>query len=250
LAIDPRRLEPRPTDETPTDRNTVVFQLDVRCERNPKAKVGEKTPDKAYTNASVYSSALEWVPQADQEADFADAPCKPANDNILLAKLRPGQEISMTLHAIKGTGMDHSKWSPVATAAYRLMPDIQIAPEGIPSHLCDKFAQCFAPGVIEVKENRSTGKRQVVVKNPRRDTVSREVLRHPEFEDLVRLGRIRDHFLWSIESTGQYPPADLFPESIKILKEKIQALKSACARLQNQWQIEVEAQDTEMAGPS
>lgn len=39
----------------------------------------------------VYSSALEWVPQGDQESDFADAPCKPANDNILLAKLRPGQ---------------------------------------------------------------------------------------------------------------------------------------------------------------
>jgi hypothetical protein len=39
----------------------------------------------------VYSSALEWVPQGDQETDFADAPCKPANDNILLAKLRPGQ---------------------------------------------------------------------------------------------------------------------------------------------------------------
>lgn len=54
----------------------------------------------------------------------------------------------------------------------------------------------------------------------------------------------------SIESTGQYPPEDLFPESIKVLKERIQTLKSACARLQNQWQTEVEAHDTEMAGPS
>src|SRR5258706_5875857 len=45
----------------------------------------------------------------------------------------------------------------IATASYRLMPHIQIAPEGIPSRLCDKFAQCFAPGVIEVKANRSTG---------------------------------------------------------------------------------------------
>ena len=45
----------------------------------------------------------------------------------------------------------------IATASYRLMPHIQIAPEGIPSRLCDKFAQCFAPGVIEVKTNRSTG---------------------------------------------------------------------------------------------
>jgi len=250
LAIDPRRLELRPQGETPTDRNTIVFQLEVRCERNPKAKVGEQNPEKAYINASVYSSALEWVPQGDQESDFADAPCKPASDNILLAKLRPGQEISMALHAIKSNGMDHAKWSPVATASYRLMPHIQIAPEGIPSRLCDKFAQCFAPGVIEVKTNRSTGKKEVVVKNPRRDTVSREVLRHSEFENLVQLGRIRDHFLWSIESTGQYPPGDLFPESIKILKDKIRNLKSACARLQNQWQTEVEAQDAEMAGSS
>ena len=39
------------------------------------------------------------------------------------------------------------------------------------------------------------GKKEVVVKNPRRDTVSREVLRHPEFENLVKLGRVRDHFL-------------------------------------------------------
>ena len=38
--------------ETPTDRNTIVFQLDVRCERNPKAKVGEQNPERAYTNAS------------------------------------------------------------------------------------------------------------------------------------------------------------------------------------------------------
>lgn len=31
----------------------------------------------------------------------------------MLAKLRPGQEIEMELHAIKGVGKDHAKWSPV-----------------------------------------------------------------------------------------------------------------------------------------
>lgn len=60
----------------------------------------------------------------------------------------------------------------------------------------------------------------------------------------------RLHSTGSIESTGQYPPVDLFPESIKVLKDKIQTLKSACVRLQNQWQTEVEAHDTEMAGMS
>ncbi len=35
----------------------------------------------------------------------------------------------------------------------------------------------------------------MVVAKPRLDTVSREVLRHEEFKDIVRLSRIRDHFI-------------------------------------------------------
>jgi len=76
LAIDPRRLELRPRMSTFSLRTPLlriqmqdtnpchiqrarrqqigilVFQLEVRCERNPKAKVGQKNPEKAYTNAS------------------------------------------------------------------------------------------------------------------------------------------------------------------------------------------------------
>lgn len=48
--------------------------------------------------------------------------------------------------------------------------------------------------MIEIEEDQN-GEPQCVVANPRRDTVSREVLRHPEFQDLVQLSRIRDHFM-------------------------------------------------------
>ncbi len=58
------------------------------------------------------------------------------------------------------------------------------------------------------------------MKNPMKDTVSRECLRHDEFKDKVQLGRVRDHFIFSIESTGQYESDDLFLESLKILREK------------------------------
>lgn len=47
-------------------------------------------------------------------------------DNILIAKLREGQEIYLEIYAEKGNGKRHSKWSPVATAFYRLMPEITI----------------------------------------------------------------------------------------------------------------------------
>ena len=44
--------------------------------------------------------------------------------DILVAKMRPGQEIEMELVAEKGVGKTHAKWSPVCTAFYRLVPHI------------------------------------------------------------------------------------------------------------------------------
>lgn len=123
------------------------------------------------------------------------------------------QEIVAELHCNKGIGKEHAKWSPVgrptcgasqrkpaafkladssgrsaATASYRLLPTIDLIGYIDPS-LHEKFQGCFPPGVIDIASGR------IVVQNPRADTVSREVLRHAEFQDKVRLGRVRDHFI-------------------------------------------------------
>jgi DNA-directed RNA polymerase I and III subunit RPAC1 len=56
-----------------------------------------------------------------------------------------------------------------------------------------KFQKCFPKGTIDViKKN---GIDTAVVKNPRKDTASRECYRHAEFKDKVQLGRFRDHFI-------------------------------------------------------
>lgn len=78
-----------------------------------------------------------------------------------------------------------------ATASYRLLPTISILGD-IPRPLQPKFQACFPAGVIDI----SSG--EVVVANPRADTVSREVLRHSEFEGKVELGRVRDHFICTL----------------------------------------------------
>ena len=44
---------------------------------------------------------------------YADNPPAPTNPNIVLAKLRPGQAVEMEMHAVKGVGKDHAKFSPV-----------------------------------------------------------------------------------------------------------------------------------------
>lgn len=96
------------------------------------------------------------------------------------------------MHAVLGIAKDHAKFSPVSTASYRLLPHITLLGDVPPEHI-DHFIKCFSPGVIE--DYYEGGVRKVRVKDARKDTVSREALRHKKFEGLVELGRVRDHFI-------------------------------------------------------
>jgi DNA-directed RNA polymerases I and III subunit RPAC1 len=219
-----------------TDYNTVVFNLRAKCTRNP-----DGSDD--HINGHVYSGDIEWTPQGRQKEQFADGPIKPVSDRILIAKMRPGQEIEMTMHAHLGVGKDHAKFSPVATAAYRLMPIITIT-QPILGADARKFQNCFPKGVIDLErvtasdtssglkayENRE-GDEKAVVKDPFKDTVSRECLRHDEFKGKVKLGRRQDHFIFSVESTGQYPSDALFLDAVDVLKFKAKRLLRAIDEL-------------------
>lgn len=123
LNIDPSQLDYRTGSDQATDRNTIVFNLNIACTRKPKstATAGkDRKPEEIYENSSVTAADLVWVPQGEQEAVFAAAPPRPTNENIVLAKLRPGQEIEMELHAIKGVGKEHAKWSPVGMSSFKM----------------------------------------------------------------------------------------------------------------------------------
>ncbi|EKM55347.1 uncharacterized protein PHACADRAFT_161317 [Phanerochaete carnosa HHB-10118-sp] len=225
-SADPSTLEIRtPTGfgATPSDRNTLVFRLQVTCERAPKGS------GKEYINDEVKSGDLVWVPQGEQEEVFANNPPGPTNKDIVLAKLRPGQEIDMELHAIKGVGKEHAKWSPVATASYRLHPLILLNPQKpVPTHLAKKFAGCFSPGVVQVDAD---GEIWIDLHGMRKDSVSREVLRHEEFHGCVELKRVRDWFIFNVESEGPYAPERLLPEAVKVMREKVASIRAAAQAL-------------------
>ena len=229
---------------TPADYNTIVLKLDVECTKNPNAKPDEDDPTKLYHNAHIYARDLYYDPVGRQEQFFhGDDIVQPTNPDILIAKLRPGQRITLEIHCIKGIGADHAKFSPVATASYRLLPDIQIL-RPILGQDAVKFQGCFPKGVIglekvtaeEASEPGSgyeghEGEDKAVVVDPFKDTVSRECLRHEEFQGKVKLGRVRDHFIYSIESTGQFNSDLLFLESVRLLKLKCARLKRNLASL-------------------
>ncbi|KAG7088813.1 hypothetical protein E1B28_012773 [Marasmius oreades] len=246
LNVDPGIMDYRdPNDETlATDRNTIVFKVDLTCTRNPSVPKGSsEDPAVLYTNHEFLSSHLVWQPAGEQETVFAEVD-KPGstNPNIVLAKLRPGQSINMELHAVKGVGKDHAKFNPVATASYRLHPNIVLKGD-IPPDRIEALKKCFAPGVVRV--NSLTGKPYIDREAMRGDYVTREVLRHPDLADKVELSRIRDHFIFGVETEGAYKPEALLPEAIKVMRSKISTMKAAAEAL-----LEVKRQEDVTMGES
>ena len=234
------------------DFNTVKLELRVECTRDPDAADGETDPQKRYRHAHVYARDLVYVPEGQQTRYFSGADAiAPVNPDILIAKLRPGQGIELEVHMHKGIGADHAKFSPVCTASYRLLPTIDLLAPIVGAD-ARKFQACFPDGVVALEKftkkdaaaataaaaasgvaageqkpdyKSLVGQMKAVVVDPMRDTVSRECLRHDEFKGKVKLGRRRDHFIFSIESTGQWDSDELFMEAIKTLKIKSKRLE-------------------------
>lgn len=220
LNIDPSKFEWKPTSLLPEDTSksfSVVFTLSAKCEKLPD--IDPERPgrrEELYKDYKVYSGHLKWAPLYEQQGMFSnnDFP-KPVNQKILIAKLSGNQEIDLKLHAVKGIGRDHAKFSPVATATYRLMPDIQLKDE-IAGEAADRLKGSFSRGVIELEDERNKAK----VVNARIDSGSRNVFRYADLKDKVSYDLIKDHFIFKIESTGCIPAIDILLQSCIILESK------------------------------
>lgn len=209
LKIDPDSLKWKPADADFDETNSITFKLAVSCEQ------GEKK--------SVYSSDLQWEPSDDQAIRFEGCPPAPVVGDILITQLRSGQEIEAVCHCEKGIGKEHAKWSPVCTAFYRLLPDIELS-KPIVGEEADKLKAACPMGVFDIED--LGGKRTAIVKNPRDCTTCRECLESfPGKEKGLKLGKAKNHYLFSIESTGSVPAPELFQRALTKLKEKCETAK-------------------------
>ena len=258
-ALEPQQYGEASVEEeefTPTDRNTVVFRLAATCGKGPTeegrhredddedeheddvvqpdpelvAAAKDAAPrklkypaDRPYTK-HVYSRDFVWIPQGDQEQLFTE-PLRPVHDDILIAKLRPGQVIELEAHGRRGIGKDHAKYSPVATASYRLMPRIELL-QPIYDDLAEELVHIHEPGVFELVETDEDDPPNTRVKarlcNPYACTMSRNYMRNPILDQSIRMSRIADHFIFSIESVGAYRPGVLLSEALNVLQQKCQ----------------------------
>jgi len=214
LKADPRLFDWKSPDtgDEGTEKDTLEFRLHIKC----KKKAGgnpEDGPDSAYIDHRVLTEHMKWVPKGDQESRMKDP--GPVQPDILINKLRPGHEMEMNMFAVKGIGRDHAKFSPVSTAFYRLLPDITINKE-VTGEAAERLQKCFSPGVMKLKPNQE-GKMKAVLENARYDSCSRNVYRYDDLKDCVSLSKVKDHFIFTIESVGAMPPQDLFSQACDVL---------------------------------
>ncbi|XP_011646052.1 DNA-directed RNA polymerases I and III subunit RPAC1 [Pogonomyrmex barbatus] len=231
LRADPRLFEYPPSnaraDDEVSDQDTLRYELKVTCSVNPQAPKNSRLPEDMYKNSIVESKDIKWVPIG-RQADMFPRGTEQLGvlyDNILICKMRPGHEIHVFMHAVKGIGKDHAKFSPVATASYRLLPSIRLT-KPVRDEDADLLQSCFSPGVIEVvKQETDSGEkyREAHVKNARYDSCSRNVYRYDHLKNCVELSRMKRHFIFTIESVGTLSPAILFTEAVKVLKNKCRA---------------------------
>ncbi|KAF6002540.1 DNA-directed RNA polymerases I and III subunit RPAC1 [Cyanidiococcus yangmingshanensis] len=163
---------------------------------------------------------------------------------ILLTKVLPGQRLDIAMEAVKGLGQDHAKWSPVATAYYRMTPKVRLKGE-VNGPAAKALRESCPMRVFELEETSGVLKvahesrctlcgectRRLQEKiigeddSHRKESGSEDLFEEPNCQTVYESHHVKvcnetKRFMFTIESVGQYRADVLFGEALMILREK------------------------------
>jgi len=162
---------------------------------------------------SVYSS--DFIPTYNPTNSFSVVSYPVFEQGILICKLAKGQKIKLKCTAIKGTGKEHAKWSPVAGVFFKNKPLVKI--KNVSADLEDIVINS-CPNNVFGKKNGS-----IAVKNENNCSSCMECVE--KTQNGIHVEQSSKVFYMTIESNGSIPPREILNQSLDLLQENIVSLQ-------------------------
>ena len=148
-----------------------------------------------------------------------DPEVQPVSTKIPITKLGPSRRLKLEAYARVGIGSSHAKWQPAATVSYKSQPIVTVTPQ------CDACAACVAACPQKILK---TQEGKLVVVDTDLCTVCRDCVKAcPQDPPAIVPERIRDNFIFFIQSTGALHPTELVSIAARMLKEKANSVSKA-----------------------
>jgi len=191
-----------------TDLKSYNLTEECKCEGKGCARCQLKMTLKARGPAMVYASEIK----------SKDPAVKPVYPKMPIVKLLKGQVLELEATAVLGKGKEHMKWSP-AHVYYTYLTKVSV------THNQEKFEQ-FAdkyPPQIFGKDGK----------------IDRNLINTPALidacegicDDLVKVERDKNSFVFYVESWGQLEPKKIVLEASDILEKKLDSVVELVKKL-------------------